>query len=129
MNDEHRQVDPILAEVARMMTEHSTPSNNVCPDDEMLAAYVDGNLSEKDAENCETHLAKCEDCMDVVVSLYQLQKESIENEQFTPSYAAIRKAKDLVEDQADNFFTNLLFLPQIGRSKKQWGIAEIPEYH
>ena len=37
-----------------------------CPDTELLAAYVDENVTEKERRHIDAHLVDCERCLDVV---------------------------------------------------------------
>jgi anti-sigma factor RsiW len=37
-----------------------------CPDTELLAAYVDENVTEKERRLIDAHLVDCERCLDVV---------------------------------------------------------------
>jgi anti-sigma factor RsiW len=43
----------------------------VCPDDETLAAYVDGRLSPQERQELEAHLTSCPDCYELVAEVLQ----------------------------------------------------------
>lgn len=40
-----------------------------CPDDEMLAAYLDGKLSKADVTRLETHMAGCDQCVELLAAI------------------------------------------------------------
>src|SRR5882724_10892282 len=58
------------------------PPNGNCPTAEDLAAYIDGALDWKEAEEVTRHLADCEDCYAVYSGAVRFQLDS-EPEAFT----------------------------------------------
>jgi putative zinc finger protein len=47
-----------------------------CPDETVLAAYIDGQLSANERADVEDHLAECDDCYDISVETIRLGQES-----------------------------------------------------
>ena len=49
-----------------------------CPDEEMLAYYLEGILRDNEKESLEQHLLSCNDCLNSIVLYEKLKKESLE---------------------------------------------------
>lgn len=60
-----------MEDIFRLIYRHwknSLPKiNEVCPDEETLACFVDGLLDKDEEENVKDHLIRCKRCMEVVV--------------------------------------------------------------
>lgn len=55
---------------------NTTSSKEICPTDEELAAYIDGNLGRRDRKRVAEHLASCEDCFAVYMGTLRFQLDS-----------------------------------------------------
>lgn len=49
-------------------------NNRICPQEEVLSAYLSGSLSEEEREKTERHLAGCGNCRKLVVETHEVVK-------------------------------------------------------
>jgi hypothetical protein len=78
-----------------MKTEHSLSAT--CPDDEMVAGFVEDQLSDVERARVEAHLAGCATCLDVVAAaLPTLPRPPVDVEPpaLTPAVAALPAARE-----------------------------------
>ena len=61
-----------------------------CPDEETIAAYVDGALQEDVNKQLENHLAKCGRCRSIVADVVKLQRDS---DLPVPPFSAAKQAE------------------------------------
>jgi len=61
MSQEWDRLDILIKRIFERMKKLS-PTPESCPEDEMLAAYHEGNLKKEDVEKLEAHLAVCDGC-------------------------------------------------------------------
>lgn len=54
-----------------------TPQIGLCPDDEILAALLEDRLAETERARVERHVARCDDCLDVVASATSFTAASV----------------------------------------------------
>jgi|TARA_B100002003_G_scaffold214256_1_gene212402 hypothetical protein len=50
-----------------------------CPSEEKIACYLDNLLNADERAEVEEHLVKCENCLQLTISLYGLKSETKEN--------------------------------------------------
>ena len=90
MSDMHDDDSPLRELWARFRRGAKAPSG-ICPDPNVLAAYLDGTLPAAEAETVEAHLASCAGCLDTVTAFRSVEREAAQ----TPE-AVVRRAKALV---------------------------------
>ena len=78
-----------------MMKENSPPPAD-CPDDEMIAAYLEGGLTSKEQEGLERHLVLCRECTDHLICLSEVKDSYQPKEDHFVTAAMLEKAKRLV---------------------------------
>lgn len=66
-----RAIERLVAD--RLRAEGKT-ATGVCPDPELLAAYVERSLTPRERLGCETHLASCSGCQEQVAALVRLRE-------------------------------------------------------
>ena len=76
---------------------NSNPKPEVCPDEELLAAYTEGGLSEAERDRIEEHLVVCGKCIDSVVVTSELESSYIKDGKEYATGEMITKAKELVK--------------------------------
>jgi hypothetical protein len=65
--------------------------DKTCPDEAMLAAYIDGLISERESDRIESHFVFCSDCLSSFLAI----KQSPEDVGVHPSPTLIRQLKSL----------------------------------
>ena len=76
------------------------PQPAVCPDDEILGAYIEGRLSEKERDRTEEHLALCRKCAENIVAISEIESSPSYSEEVYASPNMVRKAKGLIKPNA-----------------------------
>jgi len=73
-----------------------SPKPKKCPEDELLAAYLEGSLKEKEREGIEEHLVLCSQCTESLISLSEAESSYPSTEESFSSDRVVRRIKDLV---------------------------------
>lgn len=76
-----------------------------CPDEEVLADYLDGTLPEQKRSGIETHLADCSLCLDLLAAAYRSTQDV---ERAGAPQHAIDRAMGLVAGKAGENFLDLV---------------------
>lgn len=84
------QKDKYLWEKFKAST--SGKNKSPCPENNALAAYLEGTASEQQVQTMEEHLAECSACMDGLLELKLILQEKPKN----PPLSIIERAKRLV---------------------------------
>ena len=96
MTQKKDRLDLIIKQVFEEMRNNiSQPA--VCPDDEILGAYIEGSLSEKERDRTEEHLALCRKCAENIVAISEIESSPSYSEETYASPNMVRKAKDLIK--------------------------------
>lgn len=95
MNNQKDRLDLVIKQVFSRMKKLS-PKPGACLDDELLAAYLEGSLTEKDMERIEEHLALCSQCIESLISLSEAESSYPSTEETFSSEQMVRRVKDLV---------------------------------
>jgi len=99
MTQKKDRLDLIIKQVfEKMRNDISQPA--VCPDDEILGAYIEGSLSEKERDRTEEHLALCRKCAENIVAISEIESSPSYSEETYASPNMVRKAKGLIKPNA-----------------------------
>jgi hypothetical protein len=96
MNEQRDRLDVTIKQVFAKMKKVDTKSTG-CLDDELLAAYLEGGLTEQEREKLEYHLVHCEKCTDALILSSQVEGSYQPTEQAFSTKKTLRRVKDLVE--------------------------------
>lgn len=107
MSMENDKYDQILKDISKDMLNNSSSVDDYCPDEEDLSAYAEGRLSKHNAENIEKHIAHCENCADLVASVYNLRKSLSEDELDQPDQKLVSRAKLIASPSSKSFINKL----------------------
>ena len=99
MTQKKDRLDLIIKQVFEKMR-NDIPQPAVCPDDEILGAYIEGRLSEKERDRTEEHLALCEKCAENIVAISEIESSASYSEETYASRNMVRKAKGLIKPNA-----------------------------
>ena len=97
----------------------TTPADPLCPDPEVLAAWVDQGLETADRAHIDTHLAWCDDCRLVVARVVEFQ-HAMSEEAGAPPGAAEASAEPSRESDPRTAAV-LPFTPRANR----WRVAAL----
>ena len=104
---------------SRSSRESTTPADPLCPDPEVLAAWVDQGLEAADRARIDTHLVGCDDCRLVVARVIEFQHAMAE-EAGDPAGAAGAPAEP-ARDSVPRTAAVLPFTPRTNR----WRVAAL----
>ena len=68
---------------------------SICPDNNVLAAYLENKASKREVQEVEEHLASCSECFNALKELRILRKEKVSE----PPIEVIERAKALIDAQ------------------------------
>ncbi|MBU0549678.1 MAG: hypothetical protein KJ838_05130 [Candidatus Omnitrophica bacterium] len=88
------RIEEIIKMIYRFYRKQRKHSSSVCPDEEVLACFAEGNLSRKEARKIQDHLISCCDCAELVSLFFK----EIEQAEEVPE-ALVSKAKGLLNDK------------------------------
>jgi Domain of unknown function (DUF4384)/Putative zinc-finger len=98
MKEERDHLDHVIKRVSKMVKKLN-PKPTLCPDEELLAAYLQGNLTQGEIDRIEEHLALCSECADTVISFSEVESMSYSERESYATDAMIKKVKDMVKPQ------------------------------
>lgn len=96
MNDQRDHLDLVIKQVYTKMKK-MTPKPGTCPDDELLAAYLEGSLTEEEKEGIEEHLVLCEKCTENIISFSEVESSYEFAEDTFATQEMVKRVKDLVK--------------------------------
>jgi hypothetical protein len=96
MNEYRDHLDSVLKQVFTR-TKKLNPKPSVCPDDELLAAYHAGNLTQKERERIEEHLVVCNQCIESLISFDEVESSYDTTKETFTTKEMVKKAKGLVK--------------------------------
>lgn len=70
-----------------------------CPDDEMLAGYLDGGLSDAERSDIETHLSSCDSCLEGIIITKDLTRGASGSETEPVPESVTQSAVDLINEE------------------------------
>lgn len=79
-----------------------------CPDEVALSAYSDGMLDPRQLESIESHLASCDECIEVLSLLYEAKKLAQKGTLDVPPLEVVERAKSLVDDDSPSFLSRAI---------------------
>ena len=107
MVQEKDRLDLIIKQVFEKMRS-ATPQPEMCPDDETLAAYLEGSLPKGERDKTEEHLALCEKCTENLISISEAETSSPYPYDGYASPHMVRRAKDLIRpEERDGILSRL----------------------
>lgn len=98
MNNQKDRLDLVIKQVFSKMKELN-PKPAKCPDEELLAVYLSGSMTEKERERIEEHLVLCSKCTESLISLSEAESSDPSTDESFSSERMIRRVKDLVKPQ------------------------------
>jgi len=96
MNEHRDHLDSVLKQVFTRMKKLN-PKPSVCPDDELLAAYHAGNLTQEERERIEEHLSVCSQCIESLISFTEVETSYDTIKETFTTKEMVKKAKGLVK--------------------------------
>ncbi|MBL7202836.1 MAG: DUF4384 domain-containing protein [Desulfobacteraceae bacterium] len=96
MTQQKDRLDLIIKQVFEKMR-NDIPQPAICPDDEILGAYIENRLSEKERDRTEEHLALCRKCTENIVAISEIETSPPYTEEIYASPNMVRRAKDLIK--------------------------------
>ena len=98
MTQKKDRLDLIIKQVFENMRS-DIPQPAICPDDEILGAYIEGRLSEKERGTTEEHLALCRRCAENIVAISEIQSPPTYTEETYANPNMVKRAKDLIKSK------------------------------
>jgi len=96
MNEHRDHLDSVLKQVFTSMKKLN-PKPSVCPDDELLAAYHEGNLTQEERERVEEHLVVCNRCTESLISFAEVGNSYETTKEAFTTKEMVKKAQGLVK--------------------------------
>ena len=96
MNEHRDHLDSVLKQVFTRMKKLN-PKPLACPDDELLAAYHTGNLTQEERERIEEHLSVCSQCIESLISFAEVESSYDSTKKTFTTKEMVKKAKGLVK--------------------------------
>ena len=96
MTQKKDRLDLIIKQVFEKMR-NDIPQPAICPDDEILGAYIENSLSEKERDRTEEHLALCRKCAENIVAISEIESSPPYSEETYASPNMVRMAKGLIK--------------------------------
>lgn len=96
MNNQKNHLDLVIKQVFARMKKLS-PKPDTCPDDELLASYLDGGVTEEERERIEEHLVLCSKCTESLISFSEAESSYPSTEETFSSEQMVRRVKDLIK--------------------------------
>jgi len=62
----------------KIFTKNRKQGFDPCPEEEMISAYYEGNLEQKEEKIIENHLAICSQCLERLIILHELMSNPLE---------------------------------------------------
>ena len=84
MNNENRAIHNLVGEYLRRSVSNENPTVEKHLDDDMLTAFVEGRLGEKESMPVVKHLVDCGFCRKITAQLFKLEAELDEHEMTIP---------------------------------------------
>lgn len=111
MGENGDRLDVVIKQVFKRMKKLS-PKPESCPDDQLLAAYHEGNLTKEETEKVEAHLVLCERCTENIILLSEVESAYSSTKEPLSTKEMVQRAKDLIKPA--------LVKPSLGERISQW---------
>jgi len=98
MKEERDHLDLVIKWVSSRIKK-LYPKPTVCPDEELLAAYFEGRLSQNEKDRVEEHLTLCSKCADTVISFTEEESMDYSEKESYATDDMIKKVKDMMKPQ------------------------------
>jgi len=96
MDEQRDHLDLVIKQVFSKINKMN-PKPTECPDEELLATYLEGSLIQDEIESIEEHLVLCRECADTLISFSEAVSSSYSEKEYFTTDDMIKKAKDLVK--------------------------------
>jgi len=111
MGENGDRLDVVIKQVFKRMKKLS-PKPESCPDDQLLAAYHEGNLTKEETEKVEAHLVLCKRCTENIILLSEVESAYSSTKEPLSTKEMVQRAKDLIQPALVN--------PSLGERISQW---------
>jgi len=98
MKEERDHLDLVIKQVSSRIKK-LYPKPTLCPDEELLAAYLEGRLSQDETDRVEEHLTICSKCADTVISFSEVESMDYSEKESYATDDMIKKAKNMMKPQ------------------------------
>ena len=98
MNKKKDKLDKVIKQVFARVKKQG-PKGEVCPDDEVLAAYCEGTLDEEGREKIEEHIAFCSQCAESLLAFAEAEKSYSSDVKTYSTDKMLRWVKSLVKEK------------------------------
>ena len=98
MTQQRDHLDRIIRQVFEKMRS-DIPKPAICPDDEILGAYIEGRLSKKEKGTTEEHLALCRKCIENIVAISEIESPPPYSDDAYANPNMVKRAKDLIKSK------------------------------
>jgi hypothetical protein len=98
MKEERDHLDLVIKQVSSRIKKLN-PKPTVCPDEELLAAYLENSLTQDETDGIEEHLFLCDECADTLISFSETESMGYAKRESNATDGMIKRAKDLVKPQ------------------------------
>jgi len=96
MDEQRDHLDLVIKQVFSKINKMN-PKPTECPDEELLAAYLEGSLNQNETDRVEEHLALCSECADTLISFPDAVSSSYSEKKYFATDDMIKKAKALMK--------------------------------
>ena len=96
MDTKRDRLDVVIKQVFSRMTKLS-PKPAVCPDEELLGAYLEGSLTQEERSRIEEHLVICSRCTESLILLSQLEGSYTPAQESFVTEEMVERIKGLVQ--------------------------------
>ena len=96
MSEKKDRLDFQIKRVFKDMKRH-VPRPTLCPDEELLAGYLNGSLTEEEREKIEQHLAFCKECTNAVISLEKAKRSYSSTQESFTTAKMLKNAQSLMK--------------------------------
>lgn len=103
MKEKMDKLDFLIKQIFTKMGKLKTKPSD-CPDEELLAAYIEDSLSQKDKSKIEEHLLLCSECIDTLAVSSKVAKEVSSSKKSFVTNGMKNKAKGLVKSRYETPF-------------------------
>ncbi len=98
MDEKKDKLDKVIKQVFERV-KNKGPKGEVCPDEELLASYYEGNLDEEERERIEEHIAFCSECAESLLSFAEAESLYSPDAKTYSTDKMLRRAKSLIREK------------------------------
>ena len=98
MDEKKDKLDKVIKQLFERV-KNQGPKGEVCPDEEILAAYYEGNLGEVERERIEEHIAFCSECTESLLSFAEAESSYSPDVKSYSTDKMLGRAKSLMKEK------------------------------